>query len=82
MPSARQAFVPTPMMNQPPAVLRGYVEGDDPVHGRPFMAEVFDQLTRPVPDEELRGEDWDRSTPRYVEADSEEDMHALFRERR
>src|SRR5690242_7568805 len=82
MPSARQAFVPTPLMNSSATVLRGYVEGDDPVHGRPFMAEVFDQLTRPVPADELRGEDWDRDTPRYVEAGSEEEMHALFRERR
>ncbi len=82
MPSARQAFVPTPLMNTPTSVLREYVEGNDPVHGRPFMAEVFDQLTRPIPASELRGEDWDRSTPRYIEADSEEEMHALFRERR
>jgi hypothetical protein len=82
MPSARQAFVPTPLMNSAPAVLRGYVEGDDPIHGRPFMAEIFDQLTRPVPADELRGESWDRSTPRYVEASSEEAMHALFHERR
>ena len=82
MPSARQVFVPTPLMNTPPAVLRQYVEGDDPVHSRPFMAEVFDQLTRPVPAGELRGEDWDRSTPRYVEASSEAEMHGLFQERR
>ena len=82
MPSARQAFVPTPLMNTSPQGLREYVEGNDPIHGRPFMAEVFDQLTRPVPADELRGEDWDRSTPRYVEADGEEEMHALFQERR
>jgi hypothetical protein len=82
MPSARQAFVPTPLMNTAVPVLREYVEGNDPVHGRPFMAEVFDQLTRPVPKGELRGEDWDRSTPRYVEAASEADMVELFRERR
>src|SRR3954469_14346401 len=82
MPSARQAFVPTPLMNTPPPVLREYVEGDDPVHGRPFMTEVFDQLTREIPAGELRGEDWDRDTPRYVEADSEDDLDALFRERR
>jgi hypothetical protein len=82
MPGARQAFVPTPLMNTPAPVLRDYVEGNDPVHGRPFMAEVFDQLTRAVPKGELRGEDWDRSTPRYVEAESEADMHELFRERR
>src|SRR3989304_1245523 len=37
MPRARQAFVPVPMFNQPPAVLRGYVEGDDPVHGGAVM---------------------------------------------
>ena len=82
MPNARQAFVPTPLMNTSPAGLREYVEGDDPIHGRPFMAEVFDQLTRPVPADELGGEQCDRSTPRYVEADSEEEMHALFQERR
>ena len=82
MPSARQAFVPTPLMNSSPGVLQGYVEGNDPIHERPFMAEVFDQLTRPVPDGELRGEDWDRSKPRYIDADSEEEMRALFEERR
>jgi hypothetical protein len=80
MPQARQAFVPTPLMNSPPAVLRDYVEGDDPIHDRPFMAEVFDQLTDGRGD--LQGEDWDRDTPRYIEADGEAEMRALFEERR
>jgi len=80
MPRARQAFVPVPMFNQPPAVLRGYVEGDDPVHGGPFMARVFDLLTRPLEDEDLRGTGWDRSTPRLVEPDTEENLHELFRQ--
>jgi hypothetical protein len=80
MPHARQAFVPTPIMNTPPAQLREYVEGDDPIHGRPFMAELFDQLTNGHG--ELGGEDWDRDTPRYVEADGEAEMRALFEERR
>jgi hypothetical protein len=79
MPQARQAFVPTPIMNTPEAVLREYVEGDDPVHGRPFMAEVFDQLTNGHGD--LAGEAWDRDIPRYIEADSEAEMRALFEER-
>jgi hypothetical protein len=82
MPNARQAFVPTPLMNSPPAVLREYVEGNDPIHGRPFMAEVFDQLTNGTGDGELGGADWDRSAPRYVEADGEAEMRALFEERR
>jgi hypothetical protein len=80
MPRARQAFVPVPMFNQLPAVLRGYVEGDDPVHGSPFMARVFDLLTRPLSDEDLRGAGWDRSTPRLLEPDTEENLHELFRE--
>ncbi len=80
MPHARQAFVPIPMFNQPPAVLRGYVEGDDPVQGRPFMQRVFDLLTRPLADDDLRGSGWDRSTPRLVEPDTEENLHELFRE--
>ena len=80
MPHARQAFVPVPMFNQPPAVLRGYVEGDDPVQGRPFMQRVFDLLTRPLADDDLRGSGWDRSTPRLVEPDTEENLHELFRE--
>jgi hypothetical protein len=82
MPNARQAFVPTPLMNSPPAVLREYVEGNDPIHGRPFMAEVFDQLTNGTGDGELGGADWDRSAPRYVEAEGEAEMRALFEERR
>jgi hypothetical protein len=80
MPRARQAFVPVPMFNQPTAVLRGYVEGDDPVHGGPFMERVFDLLTRPLSDEDLRGSGWDRSSPRLLEPDTEENLHELFRE--
>jgi hypothetical protein len=81
MPNARQAFVPVPMFNQSAATLRGYVEGDEPVHGGPFMARVFDLLTAPVSDDDLRGSGWDRSTPRLVEPDTEDNLHELFRER-
>jgi len=82
MPRARQAFVPTPIFNQTQATLRAYVEGDDPVHKRPFMAEVFDALTRPLDPEDMGGAGWDRSTPRLTEPDTEENLHRLFRENR
>jgi len=80
MPRARQAFVPAPMFNQPPAVLRGYIEGDDAVHGGPFMERVFGLLTRPLADEDLRGSGWDRTTPRLLEPDTEERLEQLFRD--
>lgn len=82
MPNARQAFIPTPIFNQSGETLRGYIEGDDPIHHRPFMAEVFDLLTRPLDDADLRGEGFDRSTPRLLEPDTEENLHALFQEQR
>ncbi len=82
MPNARQAFVPTPIFNQPPDVLRRYIEGDDPVHKRPFMEHVFHQLTRPLDDEDLRGTSFDRSTPRLLEPDTGDNLHRLFQEER
>src|SRR3989304_3015373 len=40
MPRARQAFVPAPMFNQPPAGLRGYIEGAAAGHGGPGSGEL------------------------------------------
>src|SRR5262245_15288806 len=80
MPNARQAFVPAPMFNQPPAVLRGYIEGEDAVNGGAFMERVFGLLMRPLADGDERGAVWDRSTPRLVEPDTEQNLNQLFRE--
>lgn len=78
MPQGRRAYVPTPVLNQPVEVLRSYIEGEDPIQGRPFLTEVLDALTRPVSEEHLRGVAFDRSTPRLVEEDTEENLRALF----
>jgi hypothetical protein len=80
MPGARRAFVPTPVLTKTPAELRAYIEGDDPVRGRAFMAEVIEALTRPLDPSELRGVELDRTTPRLLEPDSEENLQRLFRE--
>jgi hypothetical protein len=82
MPRARQVFVPTPVLNKSPAELRGYVEGDDPVRHRPLMTEVFEELTRPLAPEDIRGIGFDRSTPRFLEPDTEDNLHRLFMDRR
>jgi hypothetical protein len=82
MPRARRAYVPTPVLDRAPAELRLYIEGDDPVRGRPFMVEVMEALTRPLDPEDLRGVEFDRSAPRLVDPDTEESLHRLFRENR
>jgi hypothetical protein len=80
MPDLAQVFVPQPIMGKTPAQLRAYVDGKDPVSGRPVMQEVIEGLTR------TRGvasaAAYERSTPRLVEAGTEDALHALFLERK
>jgi hypothetical protein len=79
MPGLAQVFVPQPIMGKTPAQLRAYVDGTDPITGRPVMQEVIEGLTRPA--DGGRVVEYDRSTERFVEAQSEEDLHRLFLER-
>ena len=70
MPSTRQAFVPQPVVGRSPSDLRAYIEGADPVNGRPFMQEVIEGLTQPL-DDDATGISFDRSVPRLLEPDIE-----------
>ncbi len=81
MPGARYAFVPQPVMGKSPAELRAYVDGNDPVTGRPVMQEIIEGLTKPLSAAEPSRGAFARSTPRLVEPDSEENLHRLFLER-
>jgi hypothetical protein len=80
MPNARRAFVPTPVLSKTRAELRAYIEGNDPTNGRPFTEVLIDALTKEVAPEDLRGVGYDRSTPRFVEADTEDNLQRLFRD--
>jgi hypothetical protein len=78
IPSLRLVFVPQPVMGQSPAKLREYIDGPDAVTGRPFMTEVLDALTKPLSQEETKVLSFDRSTPRFVDADTEDNLNQLF----
>jgi hypothetical protein len=78
MPRMRFAFVPQPVMGKSPAELRAYVDGTDPISGRPVMQEVVEGLTRPFDAEDLQKATWERSTPRLVEPDTAARLHELF----
>ena len=82
MPGLRQVFVPQPVMGKSPRELRAYVDGTDPITGRPVMQEVIEGLTRPLDDDDLKPVEFDRSTPRLVPPDTEENLHRLFLENR
>jgi len=74
-------YAPYPLVGRPRDVLRGYVEGNDPVTGRPLMQEIIDALTKPLTREESdpkpsRG----APRPRSLKPDREENLHQLFLE--
>jgi hypothetical protein len=68
----------------PPSVLRGYIEGKDPVTGKRIVDEVLDALTKPYSAEERRNLAVVRpvpSLPRFLNEDTEENLRNLFIER-
>ena len=78
MPTTRQAFVPQPVVGRSAQELRGYVDGEDPVNGGPFMQHVIEGLTNPLQDEDLAGMSFDRSAPRLLDPDTEDDLRRRF----
>ena len=78
MPQARYAFVPQPVMGKTAEQLRAYVDGKDPLTGRPVMQEVIEGLTRPAEGDRVEEIKFERSTPRLVDADTEDHLHDLF----
>ena len=82
MAELRQVFVPQPVMGKSPRELRAYVDGQDPLTGRPVMQEVIEGLTTPFDGQGVGTIEYDRSTPGLVEADTEENLHRFFMESR
>src|SRR5437667_1500306 len=82
MAELRQVFVPQPVMGKSARELRAYVDGKDPLTGRPVMQEVIEGLTTPLDGRGIGTVEYDRSTPRLVEPDTEENLHHLFMENR
>jgi hypothetical protein len=78
MPQLRQAYVPQPVVDRSAADLRAYIEGHDPISKRPFMQEVLDGLLSPLEDADLHGLSFERTTPRLVEPDTEDNLQRLF----
>lgn len=82
MPTARQTYVPQPVVGRSPAELRAYIEGEDPVHKRPFMQGVIEGLTGALDEQDQHSVSFDRTTPRLLEPDTEESLHRQFEDRR
>ncbi len=81
----RFIYAPHPVVSMPPSVLRGYIEGKDPMTGRRLVDEVLEALTKPYTAEESRNLAVARPVPerpRFLEPDTEDNLRKLFLERR
>lgn len=54
MPHQRIVFTPHPLEGKTAAEIATYVEGNDPITGKPLMAEVVESLTQPLTDDERK----------------------------
>ena len=78
MPHQRFAFVPMPVMGKTYSELKAYIDGIDPVTGKPLMEEIVEALTKPLSDQEKQKIKIDRSTPRLIDPDNENNLQRLF----
>jgi hypothetical protein len=78
MPTIRNCFVPQPVVGRTASELRAYIEGEDPISKQPFVRGILDGLTQPLTEEDLKGATFERSTPRLLEPDTEENLRRLF----
>src|SRR5437762_11947033 len=80
MAGLRQVFVPQPVMGKSARELRAYVDGKDPLTGRPVMQEVIEGLTAPWNGEGGDRIEYDRPTPRLLEPDADDNLHRPVRD--
>ncbi len=78
MPNLRYTFVPHPITGTSSETCRKYLEGNDPVTGKPVFNEIIDAITLPLTKEDSETGSIERPTRRLVEADTEENLHNLF----
>jgi hypothetical protein len=81
-PSLRNCYVPQPVVGVSAEQLKSYVYGTDPVSKRPFVQEMIEALTQPLSDEDIKGATFERSTPRLLEPDTEDNLRELFKQNR
>jgi len=74
----RYTFVPHPIAGTSAEVCRKYLQGNDPVTGKPILDEIIAALTVPLTEEDRNTDIIERPTPRLVEPDMEEALHDTF----
>ena len=78
----RYTVFPLPIAGVSQQQHRTYVNGNDPVTGKPIMQEIVDALTKPLTaDEQLTGLPKGALEPRLLPPDTEENLQEFFKEK-
>jgi hypothetical protein len=81
MPNQRFTFVPHPVAGRAPELCHKYMEGNDPVTGKPIVQELVAALTKPLSAEEKKTGFLVRPPqPRLLEPDTPSNLTRLFQE--
>lgn len=80
MPGERFAFVPHPITGVPADTCRKYLQGNDPITGKPIIQEIIGAFINPLSEEDKKKGFIERPTPRLVPPDTAENLTRLFLE--
>jgi hypothetical protein len=81
MPNQRFTFVPHPITGVPADTCRKYLQGNDPITGKPVLQEIIAALTDPLSEEDKKKGFIEDPTPRLAPADTAENLTRLFLEK-
>jgi hypothetical protein len=81
MPNQRFTFVPHPITGTPAELCRKYLQGNDPMTGKPVLQEIIAALTNPLSEEDTKKGFIEDPTPRLVSPDTAENLTRLFLEK-
>ncbi len=80
MPNERMVFVPHPIAGVAAPTCRKYLQGKDPVTGKPIIDELVSGLTSPLTDDDKSTAMIERPVPRLVPPDTPDNLHTYFLE--
>ena len=77
-PNLRYAFVPQPISRESSQKCREYIEGNDPITGRPVVDEIAEALTVPLTGEEELSKVEEKPASRLLGPETEENLQRYF----
>jgi hypothetical protein len=80
VPNLRLIFMPY-IVRMSAAACRKYLEGNDPITGKPVLKEIVDALTKPLTGDEIKKGVITRPVPRLLDTDTPENLQRLFLEK-